>query len=82
MDVELTLSDMGIKFDPRVIDAWLESEAKGGWREVICQGCGKLGMIYLEPVEYGVVRSNCHGYCPECIERGQKYENYRRRAAM
>lgn len=72
MDFELTLSDMGIKFDPRVIDAWLESEAKGGWREVVCEGCGKFGMIYLEPLSMGTVRSNIHGYCRECIEKSRK----------
>lgn len=69
MNDELTLSEMGVRFDPRIVDIWLESEAKGGWREVVCESCGKLGMMYLEPIEYGTVRSNVHGYCRECIGR-------------
>lgn len=69
MDTELTLSEMGVKFDPRIIDIWLESEAKGGLRTVVCESCGKIGNAYFEPEPYGTVSSIPHCICSDCLKK-------------
>lgn len=54
----------------RIVELVFQTEARGGWRDCICECCLKPGKGYLEPLPDGVVRLGIpHWICPECIAK-------------